>query len=138
MDMSFTANTIVCIFNASDTIGRKIVSFFKPNKKILITIILARIAFLFTIGLNSILNDNDKPIRVLICSICIIFNVIFFGLSNGLCTSIIYSLAPGQVEDELKGKAGSSISFFNIVGIFGGTCTAFGMNYIITWLSNLK
>lgn len=131
--MSYVANSIVTIFNVSDTIGRKVVSYFTPTKRILTIISLFRILFLVSIALNSILsNSNDS--RIMICSIAIIANMFLFGFSNGICTSICYAIAPTVVEEELKGKAGSSISFFNIVGIFLGTCVAFGMNAIIDYI----
>ena len=58
--------------------------------------------------------------------------IIFLGITNGIGTSLILGFAPTLVPDELKGKAGSSISFFLITGIFIGTCCNFLMNYIIT------
>ena len=42
-----------------------------------------------------------------------------------------FGLAPSQVEDEYKGQAGTSISFFLIMGIFLGSCIAFGTTAII-------
>lgn len=43
------------------------------------------------------------------------------ALLNGYLTSCLFAYAPTLVEDELKGKAGSSVSLFLISGIFSGT-----------------
>lgn len=50
--------------------------------------------------------------------------MIAFAISNGLCCTMLFSLGPGLVSDELKGKAGSCLSFFLITGIFVGSVYA--------------
>lgn len=46
------------------------------------------------------------------------------GLTNGYLASMCFSYGPSLVDDKYKGKAGSSISFFLIAGIFSGTIYA--------------
>ena len=57
--------------------------------------------------------------------------VSILALTNGMATSLCFGLAPSLVPDKIKGRAGGSISFFNIFGIFLGTCVAFLTNYIM-------
>lgn len=52
-------------------------------------------------------------------------------MTNGIGTTLCFGLAPNQVKDEYKGQAGTSLSFFLIVGIFLGSCVAFGTDAII-------
>ena len=51
--------------------------------------------------------------------------------SNGIGTTLCFGIAPNEVEDQYKGQAGNSLSFFLIVGIFLGACVAFGTDAII-------
>lgn len=53
-----------------------------------------------------------------------VISQVLFAFGNGYVSSTAFSLGPEQVSDELKGKAGSSISFFLICGIFSGTTLA--------------
>ena len=64
-------------------------------------------------------------------SVFLIINVILLATTNGIGTTLCLSLAPTMVENDMKGRAGSSVSFFNILGIFLGTIFAFMTKYII-------
>ncbi len=64
-------------------------------------------------------------------SILLIVNVVLLSVTNGIATTICLGLAPTMVPGSMKGRAGSSISFFNILGIFLGTVVAFGTKFII-------
>ena len=64
-------------------------------------------------------------------SIFLIINVILLATTNGIGTTLCLGLAPTMVESHIKGRAGSSISFFNILGIFLGSIVAFMTKYII-------
>jgi hypothetical protein len=57
-------------------------------------------------------------------SILAVLNLSLVAFSNGYITSIAFTLGTERVEGAVKGKAGSSISFFSIVGIFCGTIFA--------------
>ena len=58
-------------------------------------------------------------------------NVALLAVTNGIGTTLCFGIAPDTVEDEYKGAAGTSLSFFLIVGIFLGSCVNFGVNAII-------
>ena len=64
-------------------------------------------------------------------SILLIVYVSILAITNGMGTTICLGLAPTMVPDSMKGRAGSSVSFFNILGIFLGTVIAFMTKYII-------
>lgn len=126
-------NTLTTLFNVFDTLGRKIISSFKPNKKVLYMTTILRSILIVLIPLNYFIEVANM--NALIVSVFLIFNSVFLGVTNGICTSLSYALAPRMVEDKLKGKSGASVSFFNILGIFIGTCLAFGMIEVINLIS---
>ena len=66
-----------------------------------------------------------------VSSILLIIFVSILAITNGMGTTICLGLAPTMVPNSMKGRAGSSVSFFNILGIFLGTCVAFMTKYII-------
>ena len=126
LSLGWKINTIIFIYNCFDTIGRKLLSYIKPNKFILYFCSLLRIGLLFTFPYicycenHKLFNDN----LISIFSIC---NVIILAISNGFVNSLCFALAPEQVEGSMKGKAGSSVSLCLSLGIFLGT---FGAIYI--------
>ena len=71
-------------------------------------------------------------------SIFLIINVGLLAVTNGIGTSLCFGLAPSLVEDKLKGRAGGSVGFFNIFGIFLGTCIAFGTKAIMKSIGEYK
>jgi hypothetical protein len=50
--------------------------------------------------------------------------MILFAITNGYIASYSFIIAPKQVPEELRGKSGSSLSFFLIIGIFAGSLFA--------------
>ena len=56
------------------------------------------------------------------------------SLTNGIANNLCFSLAPEQVEGELKAKAGSSVSLFLAVGLFLGS---FFANIMDSFVNNL-
>lgn len=128
LNMFWKPNTVITIFNIFDTIGRKIVDCLKPKKWMLYVSTLIRLILLILIPLDDYLEFKQY---ITASSALLIFNVVFLSLTNGIATSLAYALAPMSVKSYLKGKAGGSVSFFNICGIFIGTISAFGMNAII-------
>lgn len=72
--------------------------------------------------IQTSLRFDDSPLA-LIATFGQIFNVLL-AFTNGYITSSCFGNAPTLVENELKGKAGSSISLFLILGIFGGSIYA--------------
>ena len=69
--------------------------------------------------IQTSLRFNDSSIT-LIATFGLILNALL-AFTNGYITSSCFGNAPTLVEDELKGKAGSSISLFLICGIFMGS-----------------
>ena len=98
------------------------------TKKSIYIITLSRLSLLIIVPFLHTFKNNDSIILNIIILICIAF----LGITNGIGTSLILGFAPTLVPDELKGKAGSSVSFYLITGIFLGSCFNFLMNYIIT------
>ena len=121
---SYQTITILSIYNIFDTIGRYSENFL-PKNLLSIYIILS---LLIIVPFLHTFKNNDSIILNIIILICIAF----LGITNGIGTSLILGFAPTLVPDELKGKAGSSVSFYLITGIFLGSCFNFLMNYIIT------
>ena len=129
---SFNSNTIILTYNLFDTIGRYLVAKVKPTKQLNMIIILGRSILLFTIVFNFYaqlkLEENESH---LITSISLLINVALLAATNGIGTTLCFGIAPNEVEDEFKGQAGGSLSFFLILGIFLGNCVAFGTEAII-------
>ncbi len=131
MDDSYRTNTIIAFFNVFDTIGRKFPQILPLPKSKLTLLVFLRIIFLFTFPLVVGLTNNTWTSPTLLSTITII-NMVIFAFTNGYITSTAFSLAPDQVPGELKGKSGSSISFFLIIGIFSGSLyAALVMQYFV-------
>lgn len=58
-------------------------------------------------------------------------NVAILGITNGMAGTLSFGLAARLSEDEIKGQAGGSISFFTILGIFLGSCFSFAVGAIL-------
>jgi len=132
----YRVNIIILLYSCSNTIGRYLMKFFKPTKKLTYIIVLIRTIFFFTIIFNHYLyfslNVNYK-----ITSSLLIINIALFGISNGFATSLCMGLAPDFLVDELKGKAGASVSFALSVGSAVGSCVAFGVEKIMKNIGEL-
>ena len=127
----FNSNTIIFIYNSFDTIGRYLVKVLPKTKVFNTSIILGRSILLFTLVFNWYCQDNlNMPLWS--TSLLLILNVALLAVTNGIGTTLTFGIAPETVEDEYKGLAGTSLSFFLIVGIFLGSCVNFGVNAIIS------
>jgi len=94
------------------------------SKKTLYLVVFLRFIFLFSFPIvGGALNKSDW-ISTNGLSYVTILNMVIFAFTNGYVTSTTFSLAPEQVQEEIKGKSGSSISFFLIIGIFSGSTFA--------------
>lgn len=129
LDFDYNLNTILTIYNCFDTIGRYLVSKVTPTKKLAYISSLIRGIFLVTFILNYYFQSNDA--NETFTSLFLIINVTLFALTNGIGTTLCFGIAPTLVNDELKGQAGASVSFFTIVGIFVGACLAFATDEIL-------
>ena len=133
----YKSNTIITIYNTFDTIGRYLVKIL-PKKKIFNTIIiLGRSVLLFTLVFNYYCQER-LDVDLTITSILLMVNVALLALTNGIGTTLTFGIAPDIVEDEYKGPAGTSVSFFLIVGIFLGSCVNFGVERIIAMITKEK
>ena len=127
----FNSITVITIYNAFDTVGRYLVKVLPKTKLFNAIIILGRSILLFTLVFNWYCQDNlNMPLWS--TSILLILNVALLAVTNGIGTTLTFGIAPETVEDEYKGLAGTSLSFFVIVGIFLGSCVNFGTNAVIS------
>ena len=126
----YRAITIITIYNIGDTIGRSISSGFKFTKLLAYIVIVGRSILVPTLILNFYF-DMKMGLDPTISIILLLVNVIALSITNGIGTTVCLGLAPNMVPGHMKGRAGSSIGFFNIFGIFTGTCVAFMTKYII-------
>lgn len=126
----YKINTIILIYNVFDTIGRYIVAKVEPTKKLNLIITLGRSILLFTLVFNDYC-QKSLDLDINLTSIFLILNVGLLAATNGISTTLCFGIAPNQVENEYKGQAGTSLSFFLIVGIFLGACIAFGTDEIM-------
>ncbi len=130
LSFAFSSNTIILIFNCFDTIGRYLVSKIKPSKSLNMIVTFGRSILLFTLVFNYYCQDGLEW-NINVTSILLIINVGLLAATSGIGTTLCFGLAPNEVEDEYKGQAGTSVSFFLILGIFLGSCVAFLTNAII-------
>ena len=121
---------IITIYNVGDTFGRFIMSSIKFTRGLAYTIICGRSILVLTLILNFYC-DMKLGMDPTVSSILLIIYVSILAITNGMGTTICLGLAPTMVPNSMKGRAGSSVSFFNILGIFLGTCVAFMTKYII-------
>ena len=131
LNYNYSSNTIITIYNAFDTIGRYIVELFTPTKRKNMINAFSRCILIFFIIFNFYAQDG-LGWNIKLTSCLIILFTLLLGLTNGIGVTLCFGLAPNEIpEPQFKGQAGSSISFFLIIGIFVGSCVAFGTEAII-------
>jgi len=128
---------IISINNVFGTFGRYIISRFKFTKNLAYIIICGRSILVLTFILNFYF-DMKLGMNPNLSSILLIINVILLATTNGMGTTLCMGLAPTMVKGSMKGKAGSSVSFFIILGIFLGSLVAFMTKYIINQIGVYK
>ena len=133
----YRALTIITIYNVGDTIGRFIMSSIKFQKKLAYIIICGRSILVVVLILNFYF-DMRLGMDPNLSSIFLIIYVATLAITNGMGTTLCLGLAPSMVPDSMKGRAGSSVGFFNILGIFLGTCLAYLTKYIMTQIGEYK
>jgi len=117
----FSMNTILFIYNCFDTIGRYLTAYIKASKILIYLIVLSRIILLVTIPIVFNMHKNKNGFS----DFGAIINDILLAITNGIGTTLIFAFAPSLVNDEYKGQAGASVSFFIIVGICIGSILQF-------------
>jgi hypothetical protein len=125
----YNSNTIIIIYNIGDTLGRYLVRLLPQTKTFNSIIIINRSFLLFTLVFNWYCQDGLE-LDLTLTSVLLILNVAILAITNGIGTTLCFGIAPNVVEDEYKGLAGTSLSFFLIVGIFLGSCVNFGVDAI--------
>ena len=123
LEDDYNINTILIIINTCDTIGRYLVIKVKASRKLLYSVVLSRTILLFTILLCYSFQQKDKNINF--TGTFLLINIIALAISNGISTSLCFGMAPTLVDDEYKGQAGASVSFFATLGTCTGTILAF-------------
>ena len=132
----YRVNIIILLYSCCNTIGRYLMRFFKPTMRKTYIVILLRTIFIFTIIFNHYLYFSLK-VNYNITSTLLVINIVLFGISNGFATSICMGIAPTLLKDEIKGKAGASVSFSLSVGSAIGSCLAFGVEKIMKNIGEL-
>ena len=133
----FKTNIIILIFCFCNTFGRFTMKYFKPNKHIGYKIILGRAILVILLIFNHYCNIIIK-ISTYATSIFLIINLIFLSGTNGFDSSLCFGLAPTLVKGEFKGKAGSAVSLFQVIGGVCGSSFAFITQRIIRTISKYK
>lgn len=133
MPIGWKINTIIFIFNISDTISRNFSNCFKvpnsdeeiiqsrKNKKIALNVVaIGRLILLGTfVGVCAA--EKYNVIDSIYLNIIVILNTMLLAMTGGFATTLAFGLATDSVENEHKGKAGSCASLSLIFGIFTGT-----------------
>ena len=101
----------------------------KQSSRINSIIVLGRSILLFTLIFNHYLQHSNNASETF-TSIFLIANVALLGITNGIGATLTFGLVSRSTEDEIKKQAGGSIGFFSILGIFLGSCLAFGTGAI--------
>ena len=110
--------------------GRSVISKCRFTLNLAYIIVCSRSLLVVTLILNFYL-DMKLGIDPNLSSSLLLINVLALAITNGIATSVCLGLAPTKVPGYMKGRSGSSISFFNILGIFLGTCLAFLTKFIM-------
>ena len=126
----YNSVTIIAIYNGFDTLGRYLVNYMKPTKKLNCVILFGRSVLLFTIIFNYYCQERLQT-SITITSILIIVYVALLGMTNGIGAAMTFGLASKNAEDNIKEQVGNTIGFFSILGIFIGAVFAFATGAII-------
>ena len=133
----YKTNIIILIFCFCNTLGRYIMKFFNPSKKLGYIIILGRSILIFLLIFNHYCN-LVLEVDTNITSIFLIINLVLLSGSNGFDSSLCFGLAPTLVSREYKGKAGNAVSLFQVIGGVCGSSLAFLTQKIINIISYIN
>ena len=125
---NFSMNTILTIYNGFDTLGRYLTAKIKASKILIYIIVLSRIILLVTIPVVFGFRVKGNGF---FSNLGLIINDSLLAITNGIGTTLIFAYAPSLVNDEYKGQAGASVSFFIIVGICLGSTLQFATGPIL-------
>ena len=133
----FKTNIIILIFCFCNTFGRYVMKYFNPNKQLGYKIILGRAILVILLIFNHYCNIIIK-VSTYATSIFLIINLVFLSGTNGFDSSLCFGLGPTLVKGEYKGKAGSAVSLFQVIGGVCGSSFAFVTQKIIRIISKYK
>ena len=133
----YKTNIIIFIFCFCNTLGRYVMKFFKPTKKMGYIIILGRSILVFLLIFNHYCN-MVLEVDTKITSTFLIINLVLLSGSNGFDSSLCFGLAPTLVPKEYKGKAGNAMSLFQVIGGVCGSSLAFLTQKIIRIISYIN
>ena len=133
----YKTNIIILIFCFCNTLGRYIMKFFNPSKKLGYIIILGRSILVFLLIFNHYCN-LVLEVDTNITSIFLIINLVILSGSNGFDSSLCFGLAPTLVSRAYKGKAGNAVSLFQVIGGVCGSSLAFLTQKIINIISYIN
>ena len=125
---NFSMNTILTIYNGFDTLGRYLTAKIKASKILIYIIVLSRIILLVTIPVVFGFRVKGNGF---FSNLGIIINDSLLAITNGIGTTLIFAFSSSLVNDEYKGQAGASVSFFIIVGICLGSTLQFATGPIL-------
>lgn len=129
--------TILVMYNFMDFFGRYIVLAFKQTKLKTYIIAIGRTILIFLLIFNYYC-EVDLKTNINVTSTLLIIYVLALGLTHGMGNSLCFGIAPTLVEDDLKMQAGSSMSFFTVLGLFLGSCLGFLTKYILEQIDKKK
>lgn len=129
--------TILVMYNFMDFFGRYIVLAFKQTKPKTYIIAIGRTILIFLLIFNYYC-EVDLKTNINVTSTLLIIYVLALGLTHGMGNSLCFGIAPTLVEDDLKMQAGSSMSFFTVLGLFLGSCLGFLTKYILEQIDKKK
>ena len=129
--------TILVMYNFMDFFGRYIVLAFKQTKLKTYIIAIGRTILVFLLIFNYYC-EVDLKTNINVTSTLLIIYVLALGLTHGMGNSLCFGIAPTLVEDDLKMQAGSSMSFFTVLGLFLGSCLGFLTKYILEQIDKKK
>ena len=130
LPIGWKINTIIFLFNVFDTIAKTLVGYLTPTKGKLYFFSFSRILLICSFYYVCYA-ESFNLLKPEIISYIVLVNVILLSMTGGFVNSLSFALAPGQVQDEWKGKAGSSVSLSLIIGICLGSFSGIIFNNLI-------
>ena len=112
-------NLILFTFNFFDTIGRKLAQNIPVTALTSTIFTFVRIPLAIFACYTSYL--DFKGANPMLINLLTLLNPALLAVTNGIACNLLFALGPSQVPDEFKGRAGSSMSFFLVVGLFVGS-----------------
>ena len=132
LSIGWKINTIIFLFNLFDTIAKSLTSYLTPSKFKLYFFSIIRLGLIGSFYYTAYAEFYQTSSSDIISYLAII-NVILLSMTSGFVNCYSFALAPGQVEDEWKGKAGSSVSLSLVIGICSGTFLGIVFNNLTTF-----